>query len=230
MKIIEKISAKNKDIRNNPAPTIVFLGDSVTEGCFKTHNDFDAAYHNRVRQKLNFLFPDGVVNIINAGIGGTTAAFGAERVERDVLVHNPDLCVVCFGLNDAPSGDDGLEIYKKSLAEIFQKLKENGSEIIFMTPNMMNTRFDDVSTPEQHKSYAKETLKIQTGGMMDKYMSAAKEVAAEYNVPVCDCYSRWKRLEKYGVDTTKLLGNRINHPKREMHELFAISLLETMFN
>lgn len=229
MKIIEKIAAKNRDIRNNPAPTIVFLGDSVTQGCFKTHNDYDAAYHNLVRQKLEFLFPDGVVNIINAGIGGTTATFGVERLDRDVLPYNPDLCVVCFGLNDAP-GEAAFKMYKKSLKTIFDRLKENGSEVIFMTPNMLNSRYDDINTPEQHKEFAKTTVEIQNGGRMDKCMAIAVETAKECGVPVCDCYAKWKQMEKCGVDTTRLLCNRINHPNRAMHELFAISLLETMFN
>ena len=38
-----------------------------------------------------------------------------------------------------------------------------------------------------------------------------------------------KKLEQNGVDTTILLANRINHPTREMNWLFAVSLLETMF-
>ena len=32
-----------------------------------------------------------------------------------------------------------------------------------------------------------------------------------------------------GVNVTELLANKINHPTREFHYLFAISLLETMF-
>ena len=33
MKIIEKIAAKAQNA-DNPRPTIAFLGDSITEGCF----------------------------------------------------------------------------------------------------------------------------------------------------------------------------------------------------
>jgi hypothetical protein len=45
---------------------------------------------------------------------------------------------------------------------------------------------------------------------------------------VCDCYSRWKILSET-EDTTMLLVNRINHPKAEMHKLFADMLFETIF-
>ena len=47
-------------------------------------------------------------------------------------------------------------------------------------------------------------------------------------VAVCDVYSKWKEMAKT-KDTTLLLANRINHPTREMHQLFADSLFETIF-
>jgi len=56
----------------------------------------------------------------------------------------------------------------------------------------------------------------------------AKRICAEYAVPVCDCYSKWKKLYEMGVDITKLLSNSINHPTRQMHMLFANSLFEMM--
>lgn len=34
-KIIEKIKAKQENLQKNEAVTIVFLGDSVTQGCFE---------------------------------------------------------------------------------------------------------------------------------------------------------------------------------------------------
>jgi len=58
--------------------------------------------------------------------------------------------------------------------------------------------------------------------------SAARELCERKNIPVCDCYSKWKELSKT-EDTTMLLANRINHPTKEMHELFAQSLFEMLF-
>ena len=55
-------------------------------------------------------------------------------------------------------------------------------------------------------------------------------VCREKNVPVCDCYALWKRLAACGVDTTALLCNRINHPDREMHKMFAYELVKTVFS
>ena len=58
-------------------------------------------------------------------------------------------------------------------------------------------------------------------------MSSAVKLATEMNIDVCDCYSKWKELSKT-QDITKLLVNRINHPIKEMHELFADSLFEML--
>ena len=55
------------------------------------------------------------------------------------------------------------------------------------------------------------------------FMSSAVKLATEMNIDICDCYSKWKELSKT-QDITKLLVNRINHPIKEMHELFADSL------
>jgi len=73
-------------------------------------------------------------------------------------------------------------------------------------------------------------MDIQNGGVLDAYVEAAKDTCREYGVTICDCYAKWKQLFKSGVDITSLLSNRINHPTREMNTLFAVSLLETMFN
>ena len=227
MKVIEKISQNNIDI-NKPSTTIVFLGDSVTQGSFYDKPDYEAVYHNRIKKKLNFLFPRAVVNIINAGIGGTTAIVGAERLERDVISRNPDLCVVCFGLNDMGEDEHAIKVYTDALSEIFEKLTNYGCEIIFMTPNMMATRISD-SIPEIWRHRADDKIHVMTSGLMDKFMNAAVETAKKHNVPVCDCYSKWQKLAKMGVDTTALLANGLNHPVKEMHELFANSLLEMMF-
>ena len=57
-------------------------------------------------------------------------------------------------------------------------------------------------------------------------MNAAMDLARSMGVSVADCYSEWKRLYESGVDTTMLLANRINHPTREMHKLFAKKIFD----
>ena len=46
-------------------------------------------------------FPASRVETINAGIPATGSDFGAQRVDRDVLVHRPDVVFIEFAVNDA---------------------------------------------------------------------------------------------------------------------------------
>ena len=62
----------------------------------------------------------------------------------------------------------------------------------------------------------------------NKCIYSAVDLANTMGVPVCDCYSQWKALSKT-QDTTMLLANRINHPTKEMHQLFADSLYAMLF-
>ena len=53
-------------------------------------------------------------------------------------------------------------------------------------------------------------------------------ICREYNVAICDCYKIWKDKERLGIDTVKLLSNKINHPTENMHWLFAFELFKTI--
>ena len=238
MRFTELLTAKNEHPTNGSIPTIAFLGDSVTQGCFElylTENgtidtvvDQDAVYHADLAKLLHLLWPRCPVNLINAGISGDSAPGGLKRLERDVLSHKPDLTVVAFGLNDSHRGEAGLAAYCNALREIFQRLTGSGSEVIYMTQNMMNTAMRQDLTEEKYRVIAEKTMEHENDGTLARYYEAGKAVAAECGVKVCDVYTKWKRLQASGVKITDLLANAINHPTRPMHWLFAVSLLETM--
>ncbi len=238
MEIMRKIAAKAQDLYGLPVPAIAFLGDSVTQGCFEvflqegncqTVFEQEHAYSTYVSEILKTLFPGAPVCIINAGISGDNAANGANRLERDVLRFRPDLTVVCFGLNDCGRGLEYAEEYGQSLRHIFRKLLESGSEVIYMTPNMMNTCVDRDHIKEPLLlRIAEYSMKTQLEGVLDAYIGEGKRAAEEYGVPVCDVYEKWKTLYHCGADVTGLLANHINHPSRKMNWLFAWSLAETM--
>ena len=205
--------------------TIVFFGDSVTEGSFEIGKPIEPqqVYH----KKLEDMWENSDITIINAGVGGNNSAMGYDRIDSDVIACNPDIVVVCFGLNDAPAGLDGLASYGESLQNIFDKLK--GIKTIFMTPNMLNTYVHN-GTNAEYLEFADKTARIQNEGVMDKYMQIAIEIANKNNIAVCDCYKEWKKLQNYGIDTTVLLSNYINHPTRAMHQLFADMLKAMLVN
>ena len=233
MKIIEKFIQKQANLRACRQPAIAFLGDSVTQGCFEIYTvkgslkvvfSPDDAYSEKLRKIFAILYPNVSLNVINAGIGGITAQDSLARMDKQVFAHDPDLVIVAFGLNDV-NGE--LNAYMGALKQIFKRCQEYGTEVVFMTPNMLNTHVIE-GTEERFVAYAHVTAEYQTKGRMDTYMYAAKALAEEMGVKVADCYSKWKELSKT-QDTTLLLSNYINHPTREMHQLFAVTLFETVF-
>lgn len=236
------VEVLKKKMENNPGtrtPIIAFLGDSVTQGVFevyekdgKTQVVFDSkeTYSEKVKKILGILYPQAPVSVVNAGVNGSSAPAGYERLKRDVLGIEPDLLVVCFGLNDSNGEMEGIENYRNALRNIFRTAKEADVETIFMTPNMLNTHAGKVAPGELLKSLAEMFAKRQNEGIFDAYMDAAREVCLEENVTLCDCYAIWKKMHECGVDTTGLLSNGLNHPVREMHNLFAWQLVYTILS
>ena len=239
MKFAEKIRERACSPGRGARPLMIaFLGDSVTQGCFEIYATKEGsvetkfrswqAYHHKLERMLGELFPAVAVNVINAGISGDNALSGRDRVLRDVIDFHPDLAVVCYGLNDVNLGLEGLSVYEEALEGIFGKLKEAGTETIFMTPNMIGTKIAEEMEIVSIRSVAEQITAHQVKGEMDVYMEKAREVCAANGVPVCDCYRKWKRLEESGADVTRLLANRVNHPTENLHWLFAASLFEMM--
>lgn len=223
-----------QNVLDNPLPVIAFIGDSVTQGCFECffneQNQIDTvfrphlAYSRLVADKLTAIYDRVPPTIINAGRSGDTAWGIFERLGRDVLQFYPDLTIVSCGLNDCNCST--AEEYGNNLSKIFDQLKRAGSEVIFLTENMMCTYVPDMLTDQRLIDIAKRSAEKQNSGELDKFFDTAKAVAKKFGVRVCDCYSKWKEMAKDGVDTTALLSNGINHPTAEMLHLFADELVK----
>lgn len=225
MRIKEKLMLDRKGLEQHGPITIVAFGDSVTHGAVAGDEvNYETVYWNRLKQKLNAVRNYMPVNVINAGIGGITAKASLQRMDSQVLKHEPDLIIVCFGLNDV---NGTLEDFTESLRVIFRKALDSGAEVIYLSPNMLNTYVGE-GTEERYLEYAEKTARMQNEGRMDRYIGGAIALAREMGVTVCDAYSEWKRLFESGADTTMMLANRINHPTREMHALFAELLFDAV--
>ena len=215
---------------------IIFFGDSITESCFELFanpagginviKDADSGYPLLVTNRLKKFLPDAKIEMINAGIGGNTSEDGLKRVEKDVIEKCPDITVVCFGLNDVANTKP--ENYGENMAQIFKIRRNANIQTVFMTPNMVNTYVHPLTLDILNET-AEKCAACQNNGTMDLFIQKGLESALNNDAVICDVYSVWKKLKNYGVDTTELLCNYINHPIRQMHRLFA-DLLEPLLN
>ena len=221
----DKLFMNRDELLQEGPLTIVAFGDSITHGAVgEGEIDYESVYWNRLRKKILNIRNYVPINVINAGIGGISANGSLARLEKQVLRYHPDLIIICFGLNDV-NGE--LSTFLSALKIIFEKCKSCGATVVYMTPNMLNTYVAE-DTPQKHLEYAKKTADMQISGKMDLFIDSAIKLAKEMEILVCNCYHEWKELSQT-KDTTLLLANRINHPIREMHELFAQMLFNCLF-
>ena len=95
--VVERSGLPNleKKLRAQTPVTIGFIGGSITQ------NAGDVGFVKAVQAWLFKHSRGGRVDIVNAGVAATGSDFGAQRVDRDLLVHAPDLVFIEFAVNDA---------------------------------------------------------------------------------------------------------------------------------
>jgi acyl-CoA thioesterase-1 len=104
------------------ARTLVFLGDSLTEGAGVAGNQ---AYPALVQEMIR---ADGLDwRVINAGVSGDTTEDGLRRV-RTVLATRPDLVMVALGANDGLREFDVHRI-RDNLELIVARLQDAGAGV-----------------------------------------------------------------------------------------------------
>ena len=81
MRVKEKLLMDLADLEKQGPVNIVIFGDSVSHGYLLDTVDYETVYWNRLKKKLNAFRSTIPVNMINAAIGGTTAAASLKRME-----------------------------------------------------------------------------------------------------------------------------------------------------
>jgi len=226
----ERMISKTANYKIGGPVLVVAFGDSVTMGAM-TSGVFtpEAVYHNRLKKKLEEKFPGAAgstLSVINAGIGGDTAATGLVRIDRDVIRYQPDLVIVGFGANDLNASPAAAQTYEANLRKIIATIREKTqADVILLTPTYMVSRASGYST-EPGKSIMEHLMQMQNSGVVAQFAEIVKRVGVSENVPVADVYAKWDELAKSGVDTTAKLVNGLNHPLPEMHEIPASLVME----
>jgi acyl-CoA thioesterase I len=103
--------------------TILFLGDSLTEGHQLPKEE---AYPAIVEQELKKKFKD--IKVINGGVSGATTASGLKRLDW-YLKAKPDLMVLALGANDGLRGIK-LQESEKNLVAVIKRAQEKKIEVI----------------------------------------------------------------------------------------------------
>ncbi len=211
----QRIARCQSDQRARPVFVCCF-GDSNTRGWGNESIQYRESYPTRLIEALHDRYPGCPFNGINSGEPGDTVTQALGRLERDVLRYEPDLTIVAFGVNDAMGGLEQLPLFERSLRTAMTAILTR-SAVIVLTPNMMATCVTPLA-PDPYQDVIDAYIAVQTGGVLDAYVTVIRTVASEMDVPVADAYRTWREMEATGVNTTRLLANGINHPFGHAHE------------
>ena len=81
MNIRDKVFMDREGLEKNGPITIVAFGDSVTHGALLNENNYETVYWNLLKKKINNIRDYIPVNVINPGLGGTSASASVERID-----------------------------------------------------------------------------------------------------------------------------------------------------
>lgn len=104
--------------------TILFLGDSLTEGLGVTK---DEAFPKLVKILIQKELKKDI-SIINAGVSGSTTSDGLDRLKW-YLKKKPSIVFLALGTNDGLRGLD-LKQSQKNLEEIIKYAQESGAKVL----------------------------------------------------------------------------------------------------
>ncbi len=128
--LIQTVNAKGSDIQKE---TILFLGDSLTEGLGVNKEEaYPSLVQNLIKTNLN-----KEISIINGGVSGSTTSDGLARLKW-YLRKKPSIILIALGAND---GLRGLNLKKtqENLEEIVINAKDSGAKVLLagmlMPPN-----------------------------------------------------------------------------------------------
>jgi acyl-CoA thioesterase-1 len=116
-------------VLNSQAKTILFLGDSLTEGYQLAKED---AFPALIEEELKKKYPD--VKVINGGVSGATTASGLKRLGWYRKV-KPDILVLALGAND---GLRGLELKEseKNLSQVIEQAQLEKMKVLLVGMKM----------------------------------------------------------------------------------------------
>ena len=169
---------------------VVAFGDSIVEG-FQQPEGWPEILGRDLAGRY------GGVSVLNAGISGHTAEDGLKRLRRDVLVHQPDLVLIAFGLNDMKNGVTLIR-FEKDLSSIVREVSGSGAQPVLLT-----------------------TTRLQRGASMlarvnpAPYNDVIKMLAEARGIPLIDVNELFK-----GLNTPEYLIDAA-HPNREGYRALA---------
>jgi acyl-CoA thioesterase I len=199
-KALVKVWPKNRTIN------LVFHGHSVPAGYWHNSEVHTLeSYPHLLLGKLKEKYPHAVINVIVTAIGGENAIKGQERLEKEVLVHRPDVLFIDYALNDRSAG---LEKAKEAWENMIQAALAQNVKVILLTPS-----------PDQRVDILAPNNPLQL------HADQIKSLALTNRVGLADPFSHFQKIARE-AGSVKDYMSHVNHPNKKGHALISEELLK----
>jgi len=154
------------------APTVVFMGDSITDGWGKKYGKF---------------FPGQPY--LNRGIGGQTTPQMLIRFRPDVIARHPKVVVILAGTNDIAgnTGPTTLEAIEDNLMSMVDLAHANGIKVVFSSVMPVC----DYIKPQTVRRPPEQIIALNA--WMKEYASKKRLVYLDYYTPMLDDKQMFKQ-------------------------------------
>jgi len=181
-------------------------------------------------------FPGQKVKFHNCGIGGNQAHDVLNRMESDILVHDPTHAVIMLGMNDVHRNlygnysttnqdtirqrREAINNYKSGLDSIVRIFLSKNIKVLLQTPSIY-----DQTAIIPAKNY------FGVNNALKECAEFNRHLASKYNLPIIDY---WSIMEIINKETQKedpaatIIGEDRVHPGSTGHFIMAYQFLKTM--
>lgn len=219
--IAGNVSAQESPAQFEDGQTVVFLGDSITQG---------GLYQYYVQLFYATRFTERKIFIENAGIGGSTAAGSLIRLDTDVIAREPDAVYILFGMNDVGRNNYKTELaderlravrvaslknYQAAMETTLGKIKAAGASVTVMTPSPYDQYTQNLKT---------ENLAACNDGLA-ALAAKARSLAIENQCAFVDLHTPMTALMR-ARPGLKLSGSDRVHPDQTGHMVMAYYILQ----
>ncbi|MGR3292927.1 MAG: SGNH/GDSL hydrolase family protein [Candidatus Scalindua sp.] len=175
---------------------IVAIGDSITQA--DTHwtvqghkNTIQGGWVTRLGRLLDEDFPDEY-EVVNKGINGDTALGVLSRLDRDVILQQPDIVIIAIGTNDifdklSAIPNSTADAYQNAMTRIFNELQLNLPNTHVFIMSMTTTlrkyahiRFGNFLPPQE-----------VIHAVFNDYNNVLKGLAEDFDLFYVDLPSQW---------------------------------------
>jgi len=157
--------------------SILAIGSSSTEGVGASGKD--KSYPALLEGLLQRRWGRSPVTVVNAGVGGETAARTLERLGEQLSARRFDLVIWQVGTNDAIRGDDE-PAFRDMIERGIHMVRQAGSDVVIVDPQF----FPTVKNPEVY----------------ERFVRAIWDTAASEGVPVVSRYRVMKAWSARGPE------------------------------